>query len=75
MMTDGIPLFIVPAGTYIDEREDGRLLFCEPGKQPYWITVDLSQSPPKVTKNSISISLDCKTELSVGLQSAKQEML
>lgn len=47
---NGIPLFTVPAGTRIDEDIAGRLLFCEPGKLPYRIDVEIHLGAPKVTK-------------------------
>lgn len=47
---NGTPLFIVPSGTRIDEDTEGRLLFCEPGKLPYRIEVEIGMGAPKVTK-------------------------
>lgn len=67
IMTDGITLFTVPAGTWIEEVEGGKWLFCEPGKTPYTINIIAGPSWFEVIKTSIHPN--CKTELTIGVTS------
>lgn len=62
-----LPLFTVPAGTKIEALESGIFVFCEPGKRPYWITINAGPGMAySVTKHEVSISPDCVAEITIG---------
>ena len=54
----------VPAGTHIEQLDNGLLVFCPPNEPPFTLMIDGSSWPPTVTKTTVAP--ECETTITIG---------